>query len=295
MKLSGPSCLVLLFMIFSPVMACYSISDLGAVEMEIPVNMRIMMRAQNFQREGDTGLFRSPADSNVTVIISDGGIRLVFPMETINYHRCTRRGGEVNMKDGCLTMRSGSGNHQELNYRGDAILFEARKACCSCASVCEWDLSLEYEVYPETYILECLPGGTLEGWSCSEQSRTGVEGYDEEKVKQIVNETLHYVKLHGVIQISEADLEEIVKESRLGNSGHNSRLVYEGGSWKPYHQTENPSLVRGVTLGGCGEGETIVGNLPEGVLEFSVPKLEQLFSIFINNMLQFLGRYPFKL
>jgi len=51
--------------------------------------------------------------------------------------------------------------------------------------------------------------------------------------------------------LSEDDIEEISSNAKAGNSGWNSRIVYEEGEWEPYYDTENPQVFEKDTFSGC--------------------------------------------
>ena len=73
---------------------------------------------------------------------------------------------------------------------------------------------------------------------------------------------LYWLKENGVISITDSDIQEISQTSERGLAGHNSRIVYDEGEWKPYFETDNPLLLReGPSCVGFSEGRLPAGDL----------------------------------
>ncbi len=72
----------------------------------------------------------------------------------------------------------------------------------------------------------------------------------EEELKSALDYELRWLIRIGVLRgIGGDDLEKILDVARPGLAGWNSRIVYDGGSWKPYHEVEGAVLVK---VTGCG-------------------------------------------
>ena len=92
--------------------------------------------------------------------------------------------------------------------------------------------------------------------------------------KEAMRIELSWLKDNGVIQgLTDSDISEASSACEKGTAGYNSRIVFENGSWLPYHQTDNPVLIRGLNVGGFPL------NAPPGGIE-------------TNNRLSNLGGFP---
>ncbi|MBR9681491.1 MAG: hypothetical protein GOV00_01690 [Candidatus Altiarchaeota archaeon] len=279
----GRKLVFLFFVIMMPVFACFSLADLGSIEIETPVDISKLSLAKNVNM-GVIGSFRNPIDPKVAVIFNKEGFRLIFPTTESEFFACEADEKYIFVKENCSTGTVISHYGERTYYVDDQFTFEAIKAPCE-GSECGWKLSMDYLEFPRDYLVGCWRSVV---WSCKLVNKSVVLGYGERGVDEIVNKTVEYLNDNNIINLKKQDLADIASVSRLGHSGHNNRLVKFEGKWMPYSETENAELIREITLGGCGEDET-VEDVPEDVLQFSNVLSKNPFTVFFRKLLQFLG------
>ncbi|CAB50236.1 CGP-CTERM-anchored Cys-rich protein [Pyrococcus abyssi] len=74
---------------------------------------------------------------------------------------------------------------------------------------------------------------------------------------------LKWLRKIGVIDISEEDIKEISRIAKWGYAGHNSRIGFYDGEWKPYFNYSNAELVRCVGSGFKDYKEELPMETPE--------------------------------
>ncbi len=278
--------LLALLFVLAPVSACFSLRDLSSVEVETPVNVGRLMSANNVN-VGVVGSFRNPIDPNVAVVFNEDGFRLIFPTTDAQFFTCSAKEKYIFVKENCSTGESTSEVGRRIYYMGDDFTFEAFQPPCN-ESKCPWILSMDYLEFPREYLIRCWNNVV---WSCKLVNKNVVLGYGENDVKRIVNETLRFMVENRVVNLDKQDINAITAVARLGYSGHNNRLVKSKEGWMPYYQTENPVIIRQMTVGGCGKGEVVEG-VPSEVISFGPSKVnpaENPFAVFFRNFLKFLG------
>ncbi len=220
---------VLLFELIIPVMACFSIGDLSAVEVELPVNTHFLLSAKNVV-VGDTIYFKY---KNTIVQVTNNSLRISFPVEEKIHYSCYAEGPFPCLNESPTTIKTDNGTF-------NAYLWDKK-----------WVVSLDY-IGNAPKVPECV---NLSEMECT-NNMIPVPTISEQKVKERVEEVLRLLNKEGIIELSEKDIQEIVNASKLGNAGHNGRIVKEG-TWKPYYSTANPKLIRMHLTGGCGRGQVI--------------------------------------
>ena len=121
-------------------------------------------------------------------------------------------------------------------------------------------------------------GVSEEEWNNAKIATRSIETTDLEACKDYLNDfdfktaikvELEWLRDSGIISgLSDDDIQRISGLAKAGLAGHNSRIVWENG-WKPYYDTSNPMLVRGISCEGFS-----VENLPTGVVNLQPGGLE---------------------
>ena len=250
---------LMLALLLLPVMACFSIGDLSAVEVQVPVNSYVLEHATGVKFSSGTFYMRDPTDNQVLLALHKNGVRFIFPVQEKTRFSCHGRESSLD----CLNL-SGDG---PFTIEKEGARFNAYRENG------EWLINLEYEEYPKW--LNCNLKLECENYTTPE-----VIGYNETDVKKVVKGGLLFLRKNRVVELSDKDIEEIVNVSKLGNAGHNGRIVNENG-WKPYYKTKHPMLLRNYLTGGCGTGQII--EPPVGTPSFHLSLLDRLW-LFLRSL-----------
>lgn len=256
-----------IILLFSVAFSCFSISDLSAVEIETRTNLKPLLEARNVKFEGGVFYFKF---KELAVSVSEDRVRISFPVREVERFSCFGESKEVYVK--CEGVeKGGKGKIEYYTMRNGSVLFNAHKINNY------WRISLEYEEEFPEWIKNCVD---LPNLQCTSQKipRVSYEG----DVKEAVREVLNFLKIHKVVNLSKEDIEKIANVSKLGNAGHNGRIVKEKGEWKPYYETSNPLLLKGFLKAGCGRGEIM--EIPLKDISFS--KSERSF---VQKILNFIA------
>ncbi len=260
-----------LLLIMSVSFACFSIADQSAVEIELPTDSRPLLNADNVKFSN--GAFYFLYD-NVTVIVRNGSVRVAFPVEEVEYHSCYGKTDRLKVRcwNGTVTTVQNGSTLFNAYFDGNV-----------------WRISLDYIQYP-VWLENCVE---LPRMNCSTQKIPRVTGYTDSSVRTTVGRVLRLLNAHRVITLSESNISAIENVSRLGNAGHNGRIVWERG-WKPYYNTDRPLLLRKFVEGGCGAGKEM--DVPGAEVRFRRSSyLEKFAGVASRYLVQLFGIYSFYL
>lgn len=100
--------------------------------------------------------------------------------------------------------------------------------------------------------------------------------------KTAIKVELEWLKNKGIVfSLTDSDIQQISQLAKAGLAGHNSRLVWENG-WKPYYETSNPLLLRGISCEGFS-----VENLPKSGINLSQRDIENNEQSHLNSSTTF--------
>ena len=264
----------------------------------ITYNLAPFKDAENVNIKNGAAVYRSHYNSEVAVIIQEVmspvkglSVRLQVPTKTVKissnqtllemfvnrnltpdvdliesmgYEVLKRPSGEVSI----IEARKGSPKNGSVEI--SIFSKKSEDGLRSWFSATIRNKALTGELLKELKIIATSSGITEDEWNNARIETKTVDDIDLRVLhdylesfdfKSAVKVELEWLKENGIISgLTDSDIQQISQLAKAGLAGHNSRLVWENG-WKPYYETSNPLLVKGINCEGFS-----AENLPEGEL-----------------------------